>query len=656
MTRDMAYSITRDAALEFQLGLMRLSDGRPTVNGTPLSAHKVESVQKTSDGTRVRYREDDFALDVKVRQLKEDCLYIDLMLYDFVPGTTWQSFGFQFASVLGIQRIMRQGFYSWDGTEFYDVHELPPKLDPVDTHIGFTPRHSHTVTALLDDSYTAVIGATETRRMLQTFLFTPRDNGRVSLDIDFHWEEASTASLDTLQADPLCVLVDKDTEAALRRWARIFAGEMGGGRVPDSPTRGWCSWYYLYYYATERDIEDNLAGAMQARDEKGIPLDIILIDANHFAQFGDWLMPNPYYYPNGQQRLIRMIQDAGFVPGLWIAPFWVANRSKLFREHPDWVVQSPDGGPLIVEKHYGEHKIWCYRVEESYVLDTTHPAALAFLIDVLRTWCQWGVRYFKTDFMFQGLIPGIRHDSTRNRLAVWRDTAEALRDAIGDSFWSGCGQPLFPSVGLVDANRISGDVGPAWSGTLSQKSILRDAINRHYMHNIFWQNDPDCILVRDFHHDLTDSEIISLALYAGMSGGLFFTSDPLSEVRSDRVDLLRFVTPRQTITPSTPLLGKPTALKVFVNSLAKGLYVVLFLNAGEVPVSAALGLEELGLPAQLYAMEWMPRRDLGLIQTITFTLAPHDSLLVYLAPYSLDRWEPTCLLCPASEPVDPRDG
>jgi len=638
-------NIVEDGTITINLGPFTLSDGYPTVNDARINAIDVEHLAPTSDIIQITYKTADFSLRLEAQQMEDNTLEIRMAIQNFTLGTTWSNFGLRFDSVTGANRAMRQGFYSWDGTEFFNLGDTLQKLDIVDAHIGFSPQHSHSVTALLDNTNTAVIGVTETKQMPQTFLFTTNDTNDITLDIGFHWENASTSDLTQLVADPLRLLIDTDTETALRHWAEIFADKMGGARIAGQPMRGWCSWYYYYYFATEQDIEENLNAAIHARDEEGIPLDVFMIDANHFADLGDWLEPNLHYYPNGQPRLIQMIKEAGFIPGLWIAPFWVSNRSKLYQENPDWVVQDPKGGPLIINKCYGEQRIWCYRAEEAYALDTTHPDALAYLQEVIETWRKWGVAYFKTDFMFQGIISGVRHDPTKNRMRVWRETAETLRDAMGDAYWSGCGQPIFASVGLVDANRISGDVGPVWHGDLSQEPTLRDTTNRHYMHNTLWQNDPDCIMLRDFHHEMTDIEIKGLGLYAAMSGGLYLTSDPLHLIRSDRRDLLKFLAPRQTSTPRAPFMGQDyDTLKCFVSDVELDCHIVFLFNTGEIAISKKITLTELGLSERLYGLEWMPERDLGEVEEITVDLAPHDYKLIYLKLGDFGDWKPEYLL------------
>lgn len=96
-----------------------------------------------------------------------------------------------------------------------------------------------------------------------------------------------------------------------------------------------------------------------------------------------------------------------------------------------------------------------------------------------------------------------------------------IRQEIGDeAVWLGCGCPLWCTFGLVDGIWIGGDVGVDWKGGLSAQSLLRDLAARNFANHILWQADPDCILLRERFHNLSDNEVRSLAIYAGMSGGI----------------------------------------------------------------------------------------------------------------------------------------
>ena len=60
--------------------------------------------------------------------------------------------------------------------------------------------------------------------------------------------------------------------------------------------------------------------------------------------------------------------------------------------------------------------------------------------------------------------------------------------------------------------------------------LLRDQLTRNHASGILWQADPDCILLRDRFHELSDQQVRSLALFAGLAGGVLMTSDKLDEL------------------------------------------------------------------------------------------------------------------------------
>jgi alpha-galactosidase len=241
--------------------------------------------------------------------------------------------------------------------------------------------------------------------------------------------------------------------------------------------------------------------------------------------------------------LLDEAEALGFRPGLWIAPFMVGNRSRLARAHPEWLVRdAATGEPFVEMRFYGEFR-WHKRSEEYHILDVTHPGAAAYMAEVFGTWRHdWGARYFKTDFMHFGSGHGpdqvAWHEPGRSRVAVWRLMGKLIRDAIGEeALWLGCGCPLWASIGLVDAVRISRDVGVAWDGEQSHASLFRDLPLRAHANGILWQADPDCVLLREKYHFLSDSELELAARTAAAAGGVVMTSDHLGELGDPRAAL-----------------------------------------------------------------------------------------------------------------------
>jgi alpha-galactosidase len=80
---------------------------------------------------------------------------------------------------------------------------------------------------------------------------------------------------------------------------------------------------------------------------------------------------------------------------------------------------------------------------------------------------------------------------------------ELIREVNGpDSYLLGCGPPILPSVGLVDAMRVSPDTAPHYEpdgddqSMPSQRAAALTGRARAWQHGRFWANDADCLIVR----------------------------------------------------------------------------------------------------------------------------------------------------------------
>jgi len=167
--------------------------------------------------------------------------------------------------------------------------------------------------------------------------------------------------------------------------------------------------------------------------------------------------------------------------------------------------------------------------------------------------------------------------------------ARLIREEIGDSLWLGCGGPIWAPIGLMDAVRIGRDVGVSWKGNHSAESLLRDQTSRNFANGILWQADPDCILLRSRFHELTDGEVQSLALFAGLSGGLLMTSDQLDEVSEERRQLLaRLIGNGTTHTCNFPRLGQGDSVLVQQATESDGTVLTHVFNTGDQPAQRSL--------------------------------------------------------------------
>lgn len=447
------------------------------------------------------------------------------------PAERPQSIGLRVA-VRGADRYLRNGYQSWDGSWF-----VAPGTAQGDAPDAKSPTLGFAMTALLDTARNGalVLGFTRHDRFQSLLRFSGPD----PLVIDIETLTDGVAHDGTITAEPLVLLAGDGVEAQLGRWSQAVAADSPRPpRVPERRITGWCSWYNHYAAIDEGRIRAEIASAAAFRDRWQVPLDVFLIDDGFTPEMGDWLDVKPQF-PNGVAPLLAEAEAAGFIPGLWIAPFLVGNRSRLFADHPDWVVRDrATGGPLVHMRFYGEFR-WHKRSEEYYVLDVTHPGAEAHIRSVFRTWRRdWGMRYVKTDFMNAGSEYGPEvaawHEPGLSRIAIWQRMAALIREEIGDALWLGCGCPLWASVGHVDAVRIGRDVGVLWRGEQSAESLLRDQLTRNHANRILWQSDPDCLLLRDRFHELSDGQVGFLARFAGMAGGVLMSSDTLADLPEAR--------------------------------------------------------------------------------------------------------------------------
>ena len=170
---------------------------------------------------------------------------------------------------------------------------------------------------------------------------------------------------------------------------------------------------------------------------------------------------------------------------------------------------------------------------------------------------EWGFEYLKLDFLYSAALDKCQssyHDPHLTRAQAMQVGLNLVREAAGaEVFILGCGAPLGAAIGRVNANRISCDAGLSWYPSFplpywdkwnlpGARSMVRNSINRLGMHNRWWINDPDCILLRHSTH-YTDDEVIGIATVKALSGGSIIISDDLLKVSRDRLRIADNILP-----------------------------------------------------------------------------------------------------------------
>lgn len=384
-------------------------------------------------------------------------------------------------------------------------------------------------------------------------LIRPDGGGWVGAQLDAagtfaHWEARAAGK----QVSVTCRLEGPDVDVAWEETSDVIGsverlsaqlGQTMHARMP-APLRVWCSWYSYYRSVT---LKDMLANARLAK-QHGLPFDVFQLDDGFQADLGDWTEPSEQFGGHAKD-LPAELSKLGFRAGLWLAPFLVGPNSKLFAQHPAWLLQTQSGTPLLFGHNWGGPYA---------ALDTTHPEVLVWLRELAATCREWGYDYLKVDFLYAAAHPGIRHDPSVSRAEAYRRGIQALREGLGeDGFLLGCGAPLSASIGVMDAMRTGPDVAPYWDDE-ARRSLLGDgsvpcsrnalhtALARWYQHT-WYQPDPDVMIARKERSLLSGDERGALLGMLDVIGGLRASSDPVEMLDDAGLDLLR-----QSLEISTP--------------------------------------------------------------------------------------------------------
>ncbi|MFI6538073.1 glycoside hydrolase family 36 protein [Nonomuraea sp. NPDC050547] len=398
--------------------------------------------------------------------------------------------------------VFEHGWQSWSPTGAYRLDDRPPRAaDPTIQTLCYRPETPVPAGVFQGEGLLAI---------------DPGDGGPVEL-----WSAPGPLHVPSIRArrehDRLIVSADgpvrhsrtsQSLDRALRDWARTIATGHAPESFPAVPPM-WCTWYGYWDKVTEADVLENLELARRHR----VDADMFLIDDGYEAGIGDWLDLRPEF--GSLERAVGAITDAGKRAGIWVAPFLAGHRSRIFREHPDWLVPGVSAGHM-----------WD---QDLAVLDVTHPDAAAHLVHVFERLAAIGLTHFKLDYIYAGALPGRRHQDV-DPIAAYRRGLELIREGAGPGATiHGCGAPMLPSLGLVDIMRVSPDIAPTLlprSGDISQPSQLGARLAgaaREFLHARWWVNDPDCLIARPEVEARED-----WAAHIAATGGLRGSSDPIA--------------------------------------------------------------------------------------------------------------------------------
>lgn len=299
-----------------------------------------------------------------------------------------------------------------------------------------------------------------------------------------------------------------------------YAAAIGGQLRTKKKIKGFTTWYRYYENITASALEEDVDKIKQ----KNLDIEYIQLDDGFETQAGDWTSLIKEKFPDGLEPVVKKIKEAGYKPGLWLAPFAAGKDSELAAKHPDWLVKDATGKPLLAGANWGTF----------YALDLEKEEVKEYIHSFLDFYKKMGFVLFKLDFLYAaGLIP----TRTKTRGQLMTEAMEFLRKELDDVLVLGCGVPMFQAFFNVDYCRIGMDVTPEFNSkflfrhlhreTPSTKFAIGNIIARAPFDSRFFMNDPDVIFFAD---DKMTPEQMDLLYQADQKyGSLFFTSDDVSK-------------------------------------------------------------------------------------------------------------------------------
>lgn len=149
--------------------------------------------------------------------------------------------------------------------------------------------------------------------------------------------------------------------------------------------------------------EGKILEIAQAAAETGVEL--FVLDDGWFglrnddtAGLGDWYV-NYDKLPDGIGGLSSKVEKLGIKFGIWIEPEMVNEDSELYREHPDWIIQTPD------RRRSKSRNQFVLDFSRSDVVDHIYQQIHKLLTEAHISYIKWDMNRYITECYSQSLPP-----------------------------------------------------------------------------------------------------------------------------------------------------------------------------------------------------------------------------------------------------------
>lgn len=420
------------------------------------------------------------------------------------------------------------GFQTWTDSGLYRYGEKMPHNKPLAYLMDFFIKtstvgdvkwvrqdklYSHTYTYIQKDSLYEFFGALNERTGFTTFHF--KNELEVYKDME-----------GTIIQNPFVVFDLFHMKGGLDACLDKYFDLLNIPKTTAPLLDGYTSWYNHYQNITEEKLLSDLEGMKKI---SWFHPKLFQLDDGYETFVGDWLDIDKKKFPNGLEKSVEKIKKAGMIPGIWIAPFICEKKSRIRKEHPEWILCR---GALN----------W----STIYHLDITRKDVKDYLHKVFQYYIKLGFRFFKLDFLYSAAYEPL---NGKTRSEIMYEAMDFVREELKGCYILGCGVPLSSAFGKVDYCRIGCDVtlndnGPWYFSLLHRERLstimaIKDTKARAHLNGRPFNNDPDVFILRDTPMTpKLKEELFNTNL---RYGNLLLTSDDISKYSEDDLNKLRLI-------------------------------------------------------------------------------------------------------------------
>lgn len=338
---------------------------------------------------------------------------------------------------------------------------------------------------------------------------------------------------------------------------------------------GWNSWDYYFASVKHEDIMENLEFI---KNDKVLSENIkyITIDDGWQHLWGEWI--ENYKFEKGMKYTADKIKEAGFVPGIWVAPIQIVPFCDIALWQSDMLLKDDNRDP-----YFGT-------VTNQFNVDPTHPEGKKHIEKIFKKLYNDGYRLFKIDFLCQfssdddfkdNIHAKYFYDKNAGPYDALRELFRIIRECVTEeSHIIGCSLPVECGADLVDSARISIDMHN-WHACTEK---VTDSMEWAYIYQgTVWNNDVDFLVVRgpetstesekertnhiaqrkDYRsiapqnpEKLSDFTYIQARTWANLvmiSGGNIFLSDKMTALNDKGLELVRKAVSYKSESPVKPV-------------------------------------------------------------------------------------------------------